>query len=48
LKARAAAIKGPTENPEFSWEKKDKGEVIRKCLTAPSTEHRGIIDLATA
>ena len=41
----AAAIEDPADNPEVALEKKDKGEILRKCLTALSPEHREIIDL---
>jgi RNA polymerase sigma-70 factor (ECF subfamily) len=41
----AAAIEDPGDNPEVALEKKDKGEILRECLTALSPEHREIIDL---
>jgi len=41
----AAAIEDPGDDPETALEKKDKGEILRKCLTAMSPEHREIIDL---
>jgi len=41
----AAAIEDTADNPEVALEKKDKGEILRKCLTALSPEHREIIDL---
>jgi RNA polymerase sigma-70 factor (ECF subfamily) len=41
----AAAIEDPGDDPEKALEKKDKGEILRKCLTALSPEHREIIDL---
>jgi RNA polymerase sigma-70 factor, ECF subfamily len=41
----AAAIEDPGDTPEVALEKKDKGEILRKCLTALSPEHREIIDL---
>jgi RNA polymerase sigma-70 factor (ECF subfamily) len=41
----AAAIEDPGDDPETALEKKDKGEILRKCLTALSPEHREIIDL---
>jgi RNA polymerase sigma-70 factor (ECF subfamily) len=41
----AEAIEDPTDDPEVSLAKKDKGAVIRKCLTGLSAEHREIIDL---
>ena len=41
----AAAIEDPSDDPEVSLQKKDKGEALRKCLTALSPDHREIIDL---
>jgi len=41
----AAAIEDPGDDPETALEKKDKGEILRKCLTVLSPEHREIIDL---
>lgn len=41
----AAAVEDTADNPEVALEKKDKGEILRKCLTALSPEHREIIDL---
>ena len=41
----AAAIEDPSDDPEISLQKKDKGEVLRKCLTALSADHKEIIDL---
>ncbi len=41
----AAAIEDPGDDPETALTKKDKGEILRKCLTALSPEHREIIDL---
>jgi RNA polymerase sigma-70 factor (ECF subfamily) len=41
----AAAIEDPGDDPETALAKKDKGEILRKCLTALSPEHREIIDL---
>ena len=41
----AAAIEDPSDDPEVSLQKKDKGEILRKCLTALSPDHREIIDL---
>ena len=41
----AAAIEDPGDDPETALEKKDKGEILRKCLTTLSPEHREIIDL---
>ena len=43
--ATAAAIEDPSDDPEISLEKKDKGVIIRKCLAGLSAEHREIIDL---
>jgi RNA polymerase sigma-70 factor (ECF subfamily) len=41
----AGAIEDPADDPEATVQKKDKGEILRKCLTALSPEHREIIDL---
>ena len=41
----AAAIEDPSDDPEIALQKKDKGEILRKCLTALSPDHREIIDL---
>jgi RNA polymerase sigma-70 factor (ECF subfamily) len=41
----AGAIEEPSDDPEVALEKKDKGAIIRKCLTGLSAEHREIIDL---
>jgi RNA polymerase sigma-70 factor (ECF subfamily) len=41
----AAAIEDPADDPEVVAQKKDKSEILRKCLTALSPEHREIIDL---
>ena len=41
----AAAIEDTSDAPDVTLEKKDKGEVIRQCLTSLSAEHREIIDL---
>jgi RNA polymerase sigma-70 factor (ECF subfamily) len=41
----AAAVEDTADNPEVALEKKDKGAILRKCLTALSPEHREIIDL---
>src|SRR5829696_9989225 len=41
----AAAIEDPGDDPETAMEKKDKGEILRKCMTSLSREHREIIDL---
>ena len=36
----AAAIEDPGDDPEVAVQKKDKGEILRKCLAALSPEHR--------
>jgi RNA polymerase sigma-70 factor (ECF subfamily) len=41
----AAAIEDPSDDPEVSLQKKDKGDILRKCLTALSADHKEIIDL---
>ncbi|MFI4973634.1 MAG: sigma-70 family RNA polymerase sigma factor [Caulobacterales bacterium] len=41
----AAAIEDPSDDPGMVLQKKDKGDVIRRCLAALSAEHREIIDL---
>ena len=41
----AAAIEDQADDPEVAMQKKDKSEVLRKCLQALSPEHREIIDL---
>src|SRR5262247_913459 len=41
----AGAIEDPADDPEVTAQKKDKGEILRRCLTALSSEHREIIDL---
>src|SRR5271154_4082255 len=41
----AEAIEDVSDNPGLSVAKLDKGETLRKCLTALSPEHREIIDL---
>jgi len=41
----AAAIEDPGDDPEVAVQKKDKSEILRKCLAALSPEHREIIDL---
>jgi RNA polymerase sigma-70 factor (ECF subfamily) len=40
-----AAIEDPSDTPDVTLEKKEKGEVIRQCMTSLSAEHREIIDL---
>jgi RNA polymerase sigma-70 factor (ECF subfamily) len=41
----AGAIEDQSDDPEATLAKKEKGAVLRKCLTELSTEHREIIDL---
>jgi RNA polymerase sigma-70 factor (ECF subfamily) len=41
----AAAIEDPADDPEIAAQKKDKGQILRKCLGALSPDHREIIDL---
>ena len=41
----AAAIEDTSDDPEVAVQKKDKGEALRRCLTALSAEHREIVDL---
>jgi RNA polymerase sigma-70 factor, ECF subfamily len=41
----AAAIADRSDDREVAVEKKDTGEVLRKCLTGLSSEHREIVDL---
>ena len=41
----AGAIEDASDNPEVAVQKKDTGEVLRKCLMALSPEHREIVDL---
>ena len=41
----AGAIEDPADDPELTVQKKDTGEVLRKCLGALSPDHREIIDL---
>jgi len=41
----AGAIEDPSDDPEVVAQKKDKSEILRKCLTALSPDHREIIDL---
>ena len=42
----AAAIPDPNDNPETHLDRKDRCEIIQKCLTRLSPSHREIIDLA--
>jgi RNA polymerase sigma-70 factor (ECF subfamily) len=41
----AERIEDDTDDPETALAKKDKGAVLRECLSALSAEHREIIDL---
>jgi RNA polymerase sigma-70 factor (ECF subfamily) len=41
----AAAIEDLADTPDVTLLKKDKGEIIRQCMTSLSAEHREIIDL---
>src|SRR3974390_971726 len=41
----AEQIEDQTDDPETALAKKDKGAVLRECLSALSAEHREIIDL---
>src|SRR5271167_2910726 len=41
----AGAIEDHADDPEVALAKKDKGAMLRQCLTQLSTEHREIIDL---
>jgi RNA polymerase sigma-70 factor (ECF subfamily) len=41
----AAAIEDPGDDPEVAAQKKDKGELLRKCIEQLSPEHREIVDL---
>ncbi len=41
----ANAIEDTSDDPEVTAQKKDTGEVLRKCLLALSPEHREIFDL---
>jgi RNA polymerase sigma-70 factor (ECF subfamily) len=41
----AATIEDSADDPEVAVQKKDKGQILRKCITALSPEHREIIDL---
>jgi RNA polymerase sigma-70 factor, ECF subfamily len=41
----AAAIEDTSDNPEVTAQKKDTSEVLRKCMTSLSQDHREIIDL---
>jgi RNA polymerase sigma-70 factor, ECF subfamily len=41
----AAALPDTDDNPEVAAQKADKGAILRRCLSALSPEHKGIIDL---
>jgi RNA polymerase sigma-70 factor (ECF subfamily) len=41
----AAAIEDTSDTPEVTLQKKEKGELLRECMSSLSTEHREIIDL---
>ena len=41
----AESIEDPSDDPELSAAKRDKGDKLRQCLAALSPEHREIIDL---
>jgi RNA polymerase sigma-70 factor (ECF subfamily) len=41
----AGQIEDQADDPETALAKKDKGAIMRECLTALSTEHREVIDL---
>jgi len=41
----AAAIPDSADNPEITLQKKNEGEVLRRCLSALSPTHGEIIDL---
>jgi RNA polymerase sigma-70 factor, ECF subfamily len=41
----AAAIEDEADDPEVALQKKNKGEILRRCLAALSPEHREVIDL---
>jgi len=41
----AGAIEDTADDPEVAVQKKDKAEILRKCLLALSPEHREVIDL---
>ena len=44
--ATAAAIEDAGDDPELAIRRKDQGEILRKCLSRLSPEHREIVDLA--
>jgi RNA polymerase sigma-70 factor (ECF subfamily) len=41
----AAAIEDPADNPETTWSKKERGELLQACLTKLPTAQREVIDL---
>jgi RNA polymerase sigma-70 factor (ECF subfamily) len=41
----AGAIEDTSDTPDVTLEKKQKADVIRKCLSGLSTEHREVVDL---
>lgn len=41
----AAAVEDPSDDPEIVVQKKDTGNVLRRCLEALTPDHREIIDL---
>ncbi len=41
----AEAVEDQSDDPEVVLQKKDKGELLRKCLSGLSADHREIIDL---
>ena len=41
----AGAIEDPSDDPEIAAQKRDKSEILRKCLSALSADHREIVDL---
>ncbi len=43
--AAACAIEDPADDPETAIQKKDRGDILRKCLISLSPAHREIIDL---
>ena len=41
----AETIEDPSDDPEVDLQKKDKGSILRTCLTKLSAEHREVLDL---
>jgi RNA polymerase sigma-70 factor, ECF subfamily len=41
----ALAVEDPADNPEVALEKRDRGALLRRCLTQLSAGHREVIDL---